>query len=133
MKKDGHRRRAALPTERQCAMLVAHLLAKKQEDGVKEWSRARLSEITLRRLFGRQQIPPTFLVEVQEWLFKAGWALFAAKSTYAVVKIDTVERWGRISSKRISDVLDQVSIGEFDFNSLEELLLGGGAAVETED
>jgi hypothetical protein len=114
--------RASRPDERQAAMLVAHLLATKQEGVPKEVTRARLAEVTLRRLFGRKRLSPDFLAEVQEWLSRAGWVLFFAGNTYAVVQIKVIEGWGRISSKRIGEDLRKVGIGEFDFDSLEHLL-----------
>lgn len=117
--------RASRPDGRQCAMLIVHLLHEKQQDlsGNREVSRARLSEITIRRLFNRRRISPEFLADVQEWLFRVGWILFFAGTTYAVVKMKVVDGWGRISSKRIRLDLERVATGEFDFDSLEHLLL----------
>lgn len=114
--------RATLPSERQCAMLLAHLLMTKQAEQDRELTRARLSEITLRRLFGRQRLTPTFLLNVQEWLFHAGWTLFAAGATYAVVKTKVVDGWRRASSKGIAPALKDVRRGKFNFDSLEHLL-----------
>lgn len=126
--------RASRPNKRQCAMLIVHLLATKQaESSKKEVTRARLSEITLRRLFGRQRISPEFLLEVEEWLFRVGWVLFSAGTTYAVVKMKVIEGWGRISSKRIGDDLEKVRSGKFNFDSLEHLLLGSESPGEEED
>jgi hypothetical protein len=124
--------RADRPDERQCAMLIIHLLATKQEEvpGNREVTRARLSEITLQRLFMRRRIGPEFLAEVQEWLFRVGWVLFFAGTTYAVVKMKVIDGWGRISSKRIKADLDDVGTGEFDYDTLEHLLLG---SVERDD
>jgi|ERR1035437_4207551 hypothetical protein len=119
--------RASRPDERQCAMLIAHLLATKQSEVEKEVTRARLAEITVRRLFRRQRITPAFLVEVQEWLLRAGWVLFFAGTTYAVVKIKVIDGWGRISSKRIGEDLDQVARGHFKFHEIEKLLLVSAA------
>ena len=79
--------RATRPNERQCAMLIAHLLATKEKEVNREVTRARLSEITLQRLFGRQRISPELLVEVQEWLFRVGLVLFFAGTTYVVVRL----------------------------------------------
>ena len=118
--------RATRPNERQCAMLIAHLLATKQNEAEdkREVTRARLSEITLQRLFKRRRISPELLVEVQEWLFRAGWVLFFAGTTYAVVKIKVIDGWRRISSKRIGEELERVGREEFDYDSLEYLLVG---------
>ena len=122
--------RASRPDERECAMLIAHLLATKQDEVAREVNRARLSELTLRRLFRRQRILPDFLAEVQEWLFRAGWVLFFAGTTYAVVNIKVIDGWGRVSSKRIGKDLNQVARGQFKFEKLEKLLLASGADVE---
>src|SRR5215472_7192014 len=113
--------RASRPDERQCAMLVAHLLATKQQKVPGKISRARLSEITLQRLFKRQRITAKFRAEVQEWLFRIGWVLFFAGTTYAVVKMKVIDGWGRISSKRIGEDLEKVGKGKFDYDSLEHL------------
>jgi hypothetical protein len=50
--------------------------------------------------------------------------LFFAGTTYAVVKMKVVDGWGRISSKRIKADLEKVGKGEFDYDTLEHLLLG---------
>jgi hypothetical protein len=105
-------------------MLIAHLLATKQKEVHREVTRARLSEITLQRLFKRRRISPEFLAEVQEWLFRVGWVLFFAGTTYAVVKMEVIDGWGRISSKRIQADLENVWKGEFDYDTLEHLILG---------
>lgn len=104
-------------------MLLAHLLATKETVTGREVTRARLSEITLRRLFGRQRFTSEFLLDVQEWLVRAGWVLFAAGTTYAVVNVKVIEAWGQISSRRIADDLEKVGNGAFDYGSLEYLLL----------
>jgi len=127
--------RASRPDERQCALLIAHLLATKQKTlpGDRRITRARLSEISLQRMFKRQRISPELLAEVQEWLFRVGWVLFFAGTTYAVVKMEVINGWGRISSKRIEDDLEKVGKGEFDYNTLEHLLLGPDVSVERDD
>jgi hypothetical protein len=116
-------------------MLIAHLLATRQQEvgGKREVTRARLSEITLQRLFKRRRISPELLAEVQEWLFRIGWVLFFAGTTYAVVKMTVVDGWGRISSKRIRSDLEKVGRGEFDYDSLEHLLIGPESSDERED
>jgi hypothetical protein len=95
--------------------------AKEQESGGKI-TRFRVSETTLKKLWGRKRIPIEYLLEVQEWLLDAGWALFFAGSTYAMIKVASVEGWARLGSKRIEDDIKQVSRGEYDFNKLLPLL-----------
>jgi hypothetical protein len=122
----GATKRASRPDERQCAMLIAHLLASKQRElpGKREITRARLSEITLQRLFKRRRISPELLADVQEWLFRVGLVLFFAGTTYAVVKMKVIDGWRRISSKRIGKDLEKVGKGEFGYDTIEHLLLG---------
>jgi hypothetical protein len=61
--------------------------------------------------------------EVQEWLFRAGWVLFYAGTTFAMVKIVAVEAWPRLSSKLMADDLKKVARSEYDFSPLYPLLL----------
>jgi hypothetical protein len=85
-------------------------------------SRFRMSETTFKRLANRKRIPTEFLLEVQEWLFEAGWSLFFTGSTYAMIKSDTVDGWVRLGSTRIADQLEAVRQGTFDYNSLSHLI-----------
>src|SRR5437016_1264379 len=91
------------PTPREAALLVLHLLGTKElalrtkvPKTERELTRARLTEITLRRLWGRTRISNEFLAEVQEYLLHAGWVLFWAGSSYAVIQVSSVEGWARI-------------------------------------
>ncbi|MFZ3338184.1 MAG: hypothetical protein WBF58_01495 [Xanthobacteraceae bacterium] len=129
-------RRDPRPDQRECAMLIAHLLVSGTTGvkAVKEVTRARLSEATLCRLCERQWLTPAFLLEVREWLFRAGWLMFpVGRRNYAVVKVSVIRNWGRISARRIKDDLEKVGRGEFDFRSLEHLLLGSESTGEDED
>jgi hypothetical protein len=110
------------PNARQAALLVLHLLGTGGVDR-REVSRARLTEITIRRLWRRTRVSEGFLLEVQEFLLGAGWALFWAGSSYAIIRVAAVEGWPRISSKRIENDLERLSRGRFDFDEMEHLLL----------
>jgi hypothetical protein len=118
------------PTPREAALLVLHVLRTKEVETGREVTRARLTEITLRRLWARTRISNEFLLEVQEYLLHAGWALFWAGSSYAVILISSVEGWARISSKRINEDLAKVSNGKFNFELLEPLLTSGSRHAE---
>jgi hypothetical protein len=85
-------------------------------------SRVRVSELTLRNLWGRKRLSDEFLDEVREWLFKSGWALFFAGQSYGLVRTSIVDNWPRVSSKRLKGELNQVRIGEFDFESHADLI-----------
>jgi hypothetical protein len=110
------------PTAQECAILVILLVLGDRSGEQREISRVRLSEITLKRLWGRHRLTEEFLAEVQEWLFRAGWALFYAGTTFAMVKTKAVEGWPRASSKRLQDKLDDVANGQFNFDRYFHLL-----------
>jgi hypothetical protein len=117
-----------LPTQRQCALLILRLIRAREEEfetrGLKRnVSRARISQNTIRKLCGRSQISPDFLLEVQEYLLAAGWALFCIGPThYAIIKLASVLGWSRISSKRIAEELKLVPRGNFPWKEHENLL-----------
>jgi hypothetical protein len=98
------------PDAMECAILLLLLV------GPEERTRARLAEITLKRLWSRRRLRDDFLHEVQDWLFRAGWALFYAGTTFAIVKTKAVEGWPRVTSKDLRAELTKVARGEFDFS-----------------
>jgi hypothetical protein len=109
--------RPYLPDAMECALLLLLLVQPKER------TRIRLAEITLKRLWGRHRLRDEFLREVTEWLFRAGWALFYAGTTFALVKTKAVEGWPRVTSKELAAELDEVARGEFDFRRHYHLLL----------
>jgi hypothetical protein len=117
------------PTEWQAALLILRLVQAREAEfrkrGLKRnVSRARISQNTIRTLCGRSQISNDFLTEVQEYLLAAGWALFYIGPTYyGIIKLESVQGWSRISSKRIADDLNKVQRGEFKWEQYKELLM----------
>jgi hypothetical protein len=111
------------PTPRECMLLFLLLVQERQDRRTKPTSRARLSEITLKRLWNREVLGRPFLEEVQEWLLTAGWTLIYAGSTYAAIKVDSVLDWPRHSAKRLASELNLVAQGIYDFTELEERLV----------
>ena len=123
-KKEVKDEQASQPTPRECAMLLLGLIEAKRTEAGKDVTRTRLSEATLRRLWCRSRITTEFVHEVQEWLFMAGWVLFFAGSTYAMINARVVDAWMRISSKRMAkDIADVQRGGKKVFAELERLLL----------
>ena len=118
---------------RDCAILLLLLVGTKKTEESKNRTRVRLAEITLKRLWGRHRLSDDFLREVQDWLLRAGWALFYAGTTFAAVKTTAVEGWPRMSSKRLSDELANVAKGEFNFDKHIGLLSGEMTGDEDED
>jgi hypothetical protein len=108
-----------IPTPRDAAILVLLLI---QNRGEEQTSRVRLSEMTLRRLWGRRHWPDEFIDEVREWLFRSGWTLFYAGQSYGLVRTSIVNNWPRVSSKRLANEIEQVRTGKFDFESYADLV-----------
>jgi hypothetical protein len=110
------------PDGREAAMLLLRAIKERGERRGKPMTRARLSRVTLKRLWNREQLTEQWLDEVNEWLLSAGWTLVFAGRTFGAVKTDIVENWPRIASKNLADVIDDVKQGSFDFSRLEDLL-----------
>jgi len=115
--------RPRLPDPQECAVLLLRLLELRNEESPGA-SRVRLSELTLRRLWGRDRISRELLEETQEWLSRGGWSLFYARTTYAAIRTSAVLSWARLSSKRMADDLKLVRAGSFDFDRHLHLLNG---------
>jgi hypothetical protein len=110
------------PTQREAAMLLLYALQERGHRRGKPLSRARLSQLTLKSLWNREQLTEAWLREVNEWLLSAGWVVIDTGMTYGAIRTAVVENWPRVASKHIEDVLDQVHRGSFDFSKLEPLL-----------
>ncbi len=113
------------PDAQECAILLLLLVQAKEGESGKGYSRVRVAEITLKRLWGRHRLDDEFLRQVEEWLFRAGWALFYAGTTFALVQTKSVEGWPRVSSKRLAAQLKEVAEGDFNFEPYYHLLLEG--------
>jgi hypothetical protein len=110
------------PDCREAAMLLLHAIQERGNRRGKPLTRARLSRVSLKRLWNREQLAEPWLDEVNEWLLSAGWTLVFAGRTFGVLKTDVVENWPRIASKYLNDDIDDVKQGAFDFSQLEHLL-----------
>jgi hypothetical protein len=113
--------RPRLPDAQERALILLRLLEIRNQESPAV-SRVRLSELTLKRLWGRDRIGRELLEETQEWLSRGGWSLLYARTTYAAVRISAVLGWSRLSSKRMSDELKQILDGNFDFDRHLHLL-----------
>jgi len=64
-----------------------------------------------------------FMSEVQEWLARAGWTLFYAGKSYALVTTTIIAKWARLTSKRLGrDALLAIEWGEFEYDEHEPIL-----------
>ena len=118
------------PTAFQSALLLLRLResrdeekekTKKKDKDEKGMTRFRVSELTLKRICGRPRLHAEFLTEMQDWLLRSGWAFFFADRSFGMIKLEAVESWTRLGSKRIADELDSVAKGDFDFAPLLQL------------
>ena len=122
------------PTAFQSALLLLRLRESRDEEKKKKvkpkdaeekeqvtTTRFRVSELTLKRISGRPRLHPAFLTEMQDWLLQAGWAFFYADRSFGMIKLEAVETWTRLGSKRIATELDAVAKGGFDFAPLLQL------------
>jgi hypothetical protein len=123
-----------LLTARECAILVLRLIELRNKEA-SPTTRVRLSELTLRRLWGRNRLSGEFIEEVQEWLSRGGWTLFYAQTTYAAIRTSAVLNWSRLSSNRLLEDLKIVNLatvqnGDFDFDKHLHLI---SKETETDD
>ena len=115
-----------LLSAQECAIVLLRLIELRNQDPAST-TRVRLSELTLRRLWGRHRLDRDFVEEVQEWLFRGGWTLFFAGTTYAAIRTSAVLNWSRLSSNRLLDDLGTEDVrfiqnGGFDFAKHARLL-----------
>lgn len=112
------------PNPREAAIAILLLLKAREEETGRTLNRARISQTTVRKVFGRAQVSIDFLEQLREVLLAAGLCFFCASAShYAVIKVAAVEGWPRISRKRIEADLAAISRGQFEFDAHEELLL----------
>jgi hypothetical protein len=118
------------PTAFQAALLLLRLRESRDDEKNRTKSkdkeerittRFRVSELTLKRICGRPRLHAEFLTEMQDWLLRAGWAFFFADRSYGMIKLEAVETWTRLGSKRIAEELNAVAKGGFDFAQLLHL------------
>lgn len=129
-------RESRLLNAQECAILLLRLIELRNQDPAST-TRVRLSELTLRRLWGRHRLDQDFVEEVQEWLFRGGWTLFFAGTTYAAIKTSAVLNWSRLSSNRLLgdigvDDLRAVQDGGFDFAKHARLIAGDADTYESD-
>ena len=108
--------------ELKAALVLLRALEERGERRDKQLTRARLSAVTLKRLWGRETITREWLEKVNEWLLSAGWMLIDGGSTYGAVKVTVIENWPRVASKHMKAELEKIKQGAFDFGALHYLL-----------
>jgi hypothetical protein len=110
------------PNGQEAALVLLHALEERGQRRGKEMTRARVSRMTLKRLWNRESFTDAWLAEVNDWLLSAGWTLVYAGTTFGVMKTSVVENWPRIAWKHLDSVIEDVKQGAYDFSQLEHLL-----------
>lgn len=71
------------------------------EEKTKEISRYRFSIDTLRRFSNRKNIQSSFLDTLHGELSELGWYLIVLDGEYAIINIEKLSAWVKLSSKRL--------------------------------
>jgi hypothetical protein len=124
------------PDPRESALLFLRMMQEREKRGGKRIANARVSEVSIRRLCGREVIAPQFMDEFRDWLLTFGWALFDAGLTFGAVRTEVVMNWPRCSADRISAERESVFAGKFDFEKLAGDLadyVGGESSDDEQD
>jgi hypothetical protein len=119
------------PSPQEGALLLLRAAEERGDRRGKELTRARLSSLTLQRLFRRESLDEIWLAEVNQWLLSAGWTLFRGGRMFAMVKTSVIENWPRVASKHLEDVLTRVDTADYDFSEIASLLEGKPSALST--
>lgn len=112
------------PSAWEAALLLLRAAEERGDRRQKELTRARLSARTLKQLFSRENLNESWLEEVNRWLLSAGWTLFKAGDTYALVQTSVVKNWPRVAAKHLNDVLEKVARNDFNFLEIAPLMNG---------
>lgn len=104
----------------QTAIFVLKTLLTYEGETSRQLSRFRISRKTLRIIAARSYLRDSFVDDVGESLRELGWIMFEFGDHYCFIRMDRIENWQRIASKRIREDLrkahDQSS--DFDFDVL---------------
>jgi hypothetical protein len=126
-----------LADARQCALLLLRLFElrdeKREAQGVKPMTRAKLTAPMLKALWNRRRLSPEFLQEVADWLLFADWVFFFAGPVYGAVRVSAVLNWPRISTTGIKADLAGIAEGRYSFAPLEHLLWNPDDEMNTGD
>lgn len=99
-----------------------------EQEREKEISRYRFSAQTLRKISGRKVIRQSFLDDLQDELAEIGWYLIRFENEYAVIDINKISSWVKLSSKRLvenniidleGDQLDLIFDEKFPYEPME--------------
>jgi hypothetical protein len=85
------------------AMLILINAKLYEREREKEISRYRFSLQSLRRISGRRAIRDRFVSELDDELAELGWHLIQLGNEFAVMELEKLESWVKLSSKRLDE------------------------------
>jgi len=100
------------PTPAETATLTVFLIQDYSADRGKATTRIRLSANTLRSLSNRVTLRHVFVDDWIEELEVLGWLSVKYADCFALIETKSIEGWGRVSSKRIKNILKRVHSGD---------------------
>ncbi len=96
----------------EAAILVALNLHRRSALDGKSVNRVRVSDKTLREITGRRRLEGRFLEDFTEELLELGWVAVRTHSAWGFLRASAVMGWPRMNASRISDELEQMSMGD---------------------
>ena len=72
------------PNAREATLILLRAIEERGERRGSELTRARLSQVTLKRLWNRENLSNSWLAEVDDWLLSADWTLLRAGTTFGL-------------------------------------------------
>jgi hypothetical protein len=89
------------------AMLMITNLHFYAEEKGKHYSRIRMSKNTVRKISDRSFLRDVFISELTDELHNLGWHFLEVSDTeFAMIELDRISRWGKISSKRVGELIN---------------------------
>ncbi len=87
-------------------LLIINLHLYAEEKG-KHYSRIRMSKDTVRKISDRSFLRDIFISELTDELHNLGWHFIEVSDTeFAMIELERVSRWGKISSKRVGELIN---------------------------
>ena len=86
----------------------------------KDFSRLRISEITLKKLTGRRRVDGRFLADLNEALWDHNLVLVLTDGAIGLLKASSIKGFPRMNSERVKQELESAHRGTLDYDALSE-------------
>ena len=109
------------PNPRQASLFIVLCVSRYCQARGKATTRFRFTVSNFKKLCGRQRLRTEFILALEEELLELGWALVQTHNYYGVVRVEAVEKWARIATKRVSDELNNFAKGNLSRQRMRDL------------